>query len=301
MERARQRGFTLIEMAIVLTIIAIAAGYGLKIASALQARATYENTKTRAAVIQQALIAFVMRNGRLPCPAVMTPASPSEAGLENCQAGNLTPDKSFFYGPVPYASLGIPQSDSLDGWNVQFDLAVSAYATNTPAAYPAAPPATPLDARRCYGYPPSAPLSAPPKPIPYCAQTLIDQSNSPPEISGDAYWQFAWGKSFTVMENGTARAVVLALVSHGENRGGGVDYAGNPQAFATPATAVDTSNSLGATRVRTDPIVVPPIGGDETDLVWFATYDNVVARAQMAPLPYLHTVNLPAPAPPAGP
>ena len=65
--RQRQAGFTLIEMAMVLMIVALLLG-GLLPTISSQAEQRHENdTRKQLDEIQQALIGFAIINGRLPC------------------------------------------------------------------------------------------------------------------------------------------------------------------------------------------------------------------------------------------
>lgn len=134
-----QDGFSLIEMAIVLFIVALLLG-GLLPTVSSQIELQHRNeTKKQLDEIQQALIGFAVIKGRLPCPA-----STTSNGMESfctspfpgvCGLEILTPPQphgrctSPYNGFVPAATLGITPVDSkgymVDGWNNRIHYAVT--------------------------------------------------------------------------------------------------------------------------------------------------------------------------------
>jgi len=62
-------GFTLVEMAIVLALIALILGSGLTVLSAQQDQRRIEETRTRLDEAHEALIGYAISHNRLPCPA----------------------------------------------------------------------------------------------------------------------------------------------------------------------------------------------------------------------------------------
>ncbi len=100
------QGFTLVELAIVLVIVALLTS-GLLMGITAQ-RTSAENTDAQRQLetIREALLGFAMANGRLPCPA--DPAS--TGGKEQCDLDpNNIPTRTF--GVVPWATLGLPETD----------------------------------------------------------------------------------------------------------------------------------------------------------------------------------------------
>ncbi len=95
-----QTGFTLIEIAVVITIIGLLVG-SLMIPLATQIdNAKIQNTNDILAQVKEALLRYASTNKRLPCPANAT-----DTGLEDTtlcsQQGNL-----------PWATLGVSKSDA---------------------------------------------------------------------------------------------------------------------------------------------------------------------------------------------
>ena len=65
------RGFTLIEMAIVLMIVGLLLGGMLVPLSAQMDQRNISDTQKSLSEIKEALIGYAMANGRLPCPAIL--------------------------------------------------------------------------------------------------------------------------------------------------------------------------------------------------------------------------------------
>lgn len=107
------RGFTLVEMAMVLLIVGLLLGGLMPTLSTQMESQRISETRKQLEEIQQALVGFATANGRLPCPA-----GASTNGEENpTSGGNCT---NFYDGFVPAATLGITSVDSrglvVDGW-----------------------------------------------------------------------------------------------------------------------------------------------------------------------------------------
>ena len=64
-----QCGFTLVEMAVVLLIVALLVGSGLSVVSAQVEQQKYKDTQRILDDAREALLGFAAANGRLPCPA----------------------------------------------------------------------------------------------------------------------------------------------------------------------------------------------------------------------------------------
>lgn len=117
-----KNGFTLIEMAIVMFIMALVLGSGLALLSAQQDQRQIEETNNRLANAQEALIGFAITNGRLPCPASETSnGQESPAGGGNCT--------NPYNGYLPAVTLGFAPINSngyaIDNWNNRIRYAVT--------------------------------------------------------------------------------------------------------------------------------------------------------------------------------
>ncbi len=140
-------GFSLVEMAIVLMIVALLLGGLLPTVSSQVGQRRVSETSKQLEEIKEALIGFAVVNGRLPCPA-----SSTSNGMEsfctnassNCGLEILLPPfptharcAKPYDGFVPAATLGITPVDTngymLDAWNNRMRYAVTAWSSSSPA------------------------------------------------------------------------------------------------------------------------------------------------------------------------
>ena len=125
-----QTGFTLVEMAIVLMIVALLLGGLLPTITSQVAQRNIAETSKQLDEIQQALIGYAIINGRLPCPATAT----SNGAESPTGGGNCT---NFYNGYVPAATLGLSGATSsglvLDSWGNPIRYAVTSSNSSTPA------------------------------------------------------------------------------------------------------------------------------------------------------------------------
>ena len=105
---AGQEGFTLVELAIVLVIVALLIGGLLVPLSAQRDIQNAAETQKRLSEIKEALLGFAAINRRLPCPDTDTDPAAAGYGLEELScAANLTAE-----GYLPWKTLGISQIDA---------------------------------------------------------------------------------------------------------------------------------------------------------------------------------------------
>ena len=145
-------GFTLLEMAAVLTIIAVIIAGTISMGSSMVASAKLVNTNNKLDAIETALMAYRLANDRLPCPADPTVVEEGagygyEAGTAGtCTASNISsytiPKTSTDYaalgitateGAVPVKTLSLPDEYQFDGWGRRFAYGVAAPMTGTNA------------------------------------------------------------------------------------------------------------------------------------------------------------------------
>jgi len=115
------RGFTLIEITMVLFIVAILLGGLLPVISGQIERQRVAETRKQLDEIQQALMGFAIMNGRLPCPTTQTDPSNPNYGMEdaNCPTGTPTTD-----GYLPWKTLGVSE---IDAWGIKRTLSTDAW------------------------------------------------------------------------------------------------------------------------------------------------------------------------------
>jgi prepilin-type N-terminal cleavage/methylation domain-containing protein len=130
---ALARGFTLIEMAIVIVVIGLVLSGGLVAVAPVLQSSKISETNEKLDRIEQALILYTIRNGCLPCPAdpgLDSTAANSKAGLADANAGTYyssgcTTGTCASPGVVPWITLGLSETDATDGWGARIDYTVS--------------------------------------------------------------------------------------------------------------------------------------------------------------------------------
>ncbi|MDD4977496.1 MAG: prepilin-type N-terminal cleavage/methylation domain-containing protein [Gallionella sp.] len=130
MQCKKTHGFTLIEIAMVLMIVALVLGGLLPTISSQIEQKQINDTRRQLDEIKDALIGYAVANGRLPCPA--TAASNGEekpVGGGNCS--------NFYNGYVPAATLGFSgtvnnQGLLIDSWGNPIRYVVTTWDKATP-------------------------------------------------------------------------------------------------------------------------------------------------------------------------
>jgi prepilin-type N-terminal cleavage/methylation domain-containing protein len=112
---ARNKGFTLIEMSIVLVVIGLIIGGSIAAVTPILQSSKATETKGRIDAIEAALQVYAIRFSCLPCPAADNSATgiAQFVGLANGCGTSCTAD----FGAVPWATLGIARSEISDAWN----------------------------------------------------------------------------------------------------------------------------------------------------------------------------------------
>ncbi|MBI4986006.1 MAG: prepilin-type N-terminal cleavage/methylation domain-containing protein [Rhodocyclales bacterium] len=135
----RQRGFSLMELAVVMAILTLLLGGLLPTLTAQQELRARQETEHALADLREALLGFAVVHGRLPCPAVATAASGSagagteartgghcacvDAASEVAASGGVACTANSVGGVVPWATLGLPETDA---WGRRYTYRVAA-------------------------------------------------------------------------------------------------------------------------------------------------------------------------------
>lgn len=124
-QSASQRGYTLIELAIVVGILGIILGSGLEFYNRLLESRKVEVTHTRMAVIERALEEYYTLEKALPCPAdgSLPRGNPEYGVASSYNTGNNTCEVTS--GTVPIVDLHLPDEYMLDGWNRRFSYRIA--------------------------------------------------------------------------------------------------------------------------------------------------------------------------------
>jgi prepilin-type N-terminal cleavage/methylation domain-containing protein len=126
MTRDRTRGFTLVELAVVLAIVTLLMSTMLFTLSAQTEARNFAENARRLEQIRELTLGYAVANRRLPCPATST-----SVGQESLTGGTCT---SFYDGYVPAKTIGFSPTDSegyaLDVWGNRIRFAVANLITN---------------------------------------------------------------------------------------------------------------------------------------------------------------------------
>src|SRR6185503_11261119 len=110
----RARGFTLTELAVVFTIVALLLASAMYTLSAQTENRNLADTQRRLEDARELLIAFAMANGRLPCPASSTSSG------DEATTGTAGQCSDAYAGFLPAKAIGFTPTDSsgfaLDVW-----------------------------------------------------------------------------------------------------------------------------------------------------------------------------------------
>lgn len=120
-----QSGFSLIEISIVLLISGLLLSGLLSLVSAQRTNAAISATRTKGEAIVTALMSFVARNHRLPCPAIAdrvpnTAGYGVEAATPGTCTGTTVVGGGVRGGIVPWVSLGLTNEQGSDAYHRRF-------------------------------------------------------------------------------------------------------------------------------------------------------------------------------------
>lgn len=124
----RTRGFTLVELSVVLVILGLIGGTLFSISSAMMSVQRSETTRAKLKAIDAALVSFVAINRRLPCPANGALATGTEVFGDQAN-----PCLDQANGVVPWVNLGLTASDIEDGWGTRITYRMDPYLARTSA------------------------------------------------------------------------------------------------------------------------------------------------------------------------
>lgn len=124
-----EKGFTLVEMAIVILIMGLVVGSVFAFLDVQQEQKHLDVTKGNQKKIAVALAIYAQNNGRLPCPAthriVSSDANYGRSTATTCNGVDLK-------GIVPFRELGLEVTDIVDGYNNALTYVVSSNLVTAP-------------------------------------------------------------------------------------------------------------------------------------------------------------------------
>jgi len=144
---ASARGFSLVELAVVMAIVALLLGGLLYTLSAQTEQRNFDDTRRRLDQARELVLAFALVNGRLPCPArsaaTTTPSTVAGDEVLTTATGCIGDSVTDYYGGtsggvtlglLPARSIGFQQVDSsgfaVDAWGNRIRYAVANLITN---------------------------------------------------------------------------------------------------------------------------------------------------------------------------
>ena len=130
-----RRGFSLLELAIVLVITGLVAGLALKVTqSGNTGTECYASTQNQLETIRTAVDQFVIKSDRLPMPAVRTAGVEDITYGREAALGSLDLSGAVVYGALPFQALGLAPSYAGDCWGNKFTYAVTRALTSSAAS-----------------------------------------------------------------------------------------------------------------------------------------------------------------------
>lgn len=122
-------GFSLVELSIVIVIMGMMMGAGLKYLAAQSENAVYSSTLKRQETIKLALVSYFRTHKNLPCPDTRPGGGNTGTfsttnipdGVENRNSATVSPPDTTQtcaanFGIVPFQTLGLSRDVALDGW-----------------------------------------------------------------------------------------------------------------------------------------------------------------------------------------
>ena len=279
----RNRGFTLVELSVVLVILALLAGSFLALSTSMMNVQRGEITKSKLKAIDAALVSFVAINRRLPCPADGTLSTGAEIfGTQDNPCVNQAK------GVVPWSVLGLSASDIEDGWGTRITYRLDAYLARTGAMdmSPCDPAGAAAIAKFDGRNPPRASCGLPGT----CTSLMLDQCVTPIQfLDTNKGVQIRDGVGGNILMNPAETpptGAAYVLISHGENRSGGYSDSGTLLAASTAVEGANETQNRAETSLTYYVDAPQNFSTDATrfdDYVMRPSITSVIQRAFLGP------------------
>ena len=264
----RSRGFTLIEIVVVLVIVSVLISMAAMMTRGVVAAQKRSLTSTRLTALDQALAQFVSQQKRLPCPADGTlTAGNANLGTEGGRNSNgCTGNQQN--GVVPFRALGLTETDATDGWGRRFTYRVG--------------PLLAADLGMDMSYCDPAGTAAATGAANLCATTCstgagIGQCTSPANFLAIKGLQVKDVSGNTIMAVGApSTAAAYVLISPGESGGGGYLPSGTLSASSSTDGTEELKNYASVAFVNNT--VTYYVDDAINDAAGVTHFDDIVSR-----------------------
>ncbi len=281
------KGFSLVELAIALVIIALVLVLFIGASSGFISSKRNEVTTVKLKAIETAIALFVAQNKRLPCPANGTiPAGIALSGVED-RGGGGDCNNNQVNGVVPALTLGMSEADVLDGWNNRITYRVYSGVPGSLTRNDG------MDMSWCdpVGIPPAVPVAPNNTCDPTCTSANLGACVRPSQFLAGKGLQIQNAAGTILMDPaGGGQGAAYVLISHGDNQGGAYSQNGTllGSAGAQSGTQELWNNNGVALRAPPNYYVDSDYNGSDTvnhfdDLVLRPSIISVASKAQLGP------------------
>lgn len=282
-------GFTLVELAIALVIIALVLVLFIGASSGFISSKRNEVTSLKLKAIENAIALFVAQNKRLPCPADGSISSGTAfSGMEQRDGatGDCLPlGTPQINGVVPALTLGLSEADVLDGWNNRITYRVY---SNVPGSL------TRTDGMDMTWCDPAGTaggaLGVNQLCNPACTSAALANCVTPTQFLANKGLRIQNAAGIPLMDPAAGQGAAYVLISHGDNSGGAFSMTGTLQGPVGPQIGTEEAFNSNGTNLRLSPNYYVDSGysGSDTtnhfdDLVLRPSIISVASKAQLGP------------------
>lgn len=277
------RGFTLIEVVVVMLIFSVVIAMVAVMTRGITAAQKRSLTQTRIAGVEAALVQYVLQQKRLPCPADGTlPSTDNNAGIEGPRnAAGCT--GTLANGVVPWRAIALTETEISDGWDRRLTYRV----------FPALGADNGLNMSMCD--PAGTEAGAVPRACNVlCVSTTPAACTPPSAFIGAKGITVRNVAGTTVMDpaGGVNTGAAYVLISHGESGGGGYLGSGSLQVSTVGDGAEEQRNYASLPFVAGVTFYVDDTTNDTIgathfdDIVMRPSIMAVASKAGLAPRPH---------------